>query len=133
MNCPDTERLLSVALGEGADPETEAHLRECSACARLVSMFREMRSAYDREVVPSDDDVKARVDMVMRELARQPRHASPTAWDLAATGGLAIVTTWLTIVLAGPLGGGGLAGPVLLSLLVGLAAVIYEGRSVEAA
>lgn len=74
MNCKEMgDRLLDLASGNGADAETEQHLRACTACAEELASLAQTMTLLDEWQTPEpsvyfDTRLRAR----LREEAAQP-------------------------------------------------------------
>ena len=122
MNCPDTERILDLALKAGMDPAAEAHLANCEDCRRSLRLVQELRAAFD----PGMEVPAGLVDSTVELMLGTPvtEEAGSTVWDVSMAGVLGAVTVLVTAIATGSVGSSGL--PVLLSLAL-LGAVASGG------
>lgn len=127
MNCPNTEQLLEVVLGETVDPAVQVHLRDCRECEDTSTLIKEMRAAYRPALRVPDELVEGRVELITRELSgySSERHES-SLWDAATSAVLAFVTVVLTVVATGSFGGGVVWGPGLVGVIAMVVAASYE-------
>lgn len=127
MNCPDTERLFSLALGEATDPELEAHMLSCEECKREILLVRELRQALEPQMHVPDVLIESTVDMVLDQTATE-KLVHATAWDVPVAACLGALTTTLTVIATGSLGSGGLPALAAIGLLGAIGSGGWEYR-----
>ena len=125
MSCPDTERVVDLALRQALDPAAAAHLRECSDCREEVRLIEAIREAHDPVMSVPDELIEAAVELVIAETSRPTAALAPGRWDVAAAGALGSLTVLLTVVATGSAQGGP-SWMIGFSVLGGLAAASYE-------
>ncbi len=79
--CPDTERLVSSAVGSVVDLPTEHHLRACAVCRGDHLLIRRTRSALHAEIPVPEPLVEATSEAV-RSLAHSTRDLEGSRWDV---------------------------------------------------
>lgn len=122
MSCPDVETLIQGVQAGGLDPETQAHVADCSLCRSRLRII---------ELIPGALSPSIRVPQRMQEramagilAARREELTRPLGTELLTTAGIAALTGLGVLLFSGAGSGGGPLPMLLYAVATGLGAAL---------
>jgi len=125
MSCPDIDRLIDFQVGQGPDPELEAHLESCPSCRADLRFIQRIPAALRSEIEVSERLIQ-RVLAGLPEPDRSPETQRLPFAQTLVTGLLGSLTAMAAVVAAGSAGTENLSELLLFSLGVGAVSVILQ-------